>query len=144
METAVVIVDKLGIDVKIRAHINIQNHKNPEYEIGGKIADRAEPTTKNIKRGISNVFDDKLGKKGQLRDFQNVGLIIDISHYDLTNDNLDAIILQSWAKFGNYKERLKTLYFVHKNNAIELDDSLMNGSYEKYRNEVLKIRKGKK
>ena len=144
VETAVVIVDKLGIDVKIRAHINIQNHKNPEYEIGGKIADRAEPTTKNIKRGISNVFDDKLGKKGQLRDFQNVGLIIDISHYDLTNDNLDAIILQSWAKFGNYKERLKTLYFVHKNNAIELDDSLMNGSYEKYRNEVLKIRKGKK
>lgn len=144
VETAMVIVDKLGIDVKIRAHINIQNHKNPEYEINGKLADRAEPTTKNIKRGISNVFDDKLGKKGQLRGFQNVGLIIDISHYDLTNDNLDAIILQSWAKFRNYKERLKTLYFVHKNNAIELDNSLMNGSYEKYRNEVLKIRKGKK
>lgn len=144
VETAMVIVDNLGINVTIRAHINIQNHKNPEYEINGKLADRAEPTTKNIKRGISNVFDDKLGKKGQLRDFQNVGLIIDISHYDLTNANLDAIILQSWAKFRNYKERLKTLYFVHKNNAIELDNSLMNGSYEKYRNEVLKIRKGKK
>ena len=45
VETAMVIVDKLGVDVKIRAHINIQNHKNPEYEIGGKVADRKETSS---------------------------------------------------------------------------------------------------
>lgn len=144
VETAMVIVDNLGMDVKIRAHINLQNHKNPEYEINGKLADRAEPTSKNIKRGISNVFDDKLGKNGQLRGFENVALIIDISHYELTNENIDNVASQSWSKFKNYKERLKTLYLIHKNNVIELDNSLMDSSFERYRKEILKIRKGKK
>ena len=39
---------------------------------------------------------------------------------------------------------VKQLYFVYNNKAIELDNSLMNISYEKYRNEVVKIRKSKK
>ena len=145
VETAVVIVDKLGIDVKIRAHINIQNHKNPEYEIGGKIADRAEPTTKNIKRGISNTFDDKLGKGKQLRDFEKVGIVIDISHYDLTNENMETIISQSWQRFKHYNQyNLKKVIFVHKNNAVILEEKLLNKGYEQYKLEFLQIKKSKK
>lgn len=55
VETAMVIVDKLGIDVKIRAHINssiVERHKNPEYEINGKIADRKEQKGKNINSNL--------------------------------------------------------------------------------------------
>ena len=145
VETAMVIVDKLGIDVKIRAHINIQNHKNPEYEIGGKIADRAEPTTKNIKRGISNTFDDKLGKGKQLRDFEKVGIVIDISHYDLTNENMETIISQSWQRFKHYNQyNLKKVIFVHKNNAVILEEKLLNKGYEQYKLEFLQIKKSKK
>jgi len=40
------------------------------------------------------------------------------------------------------QENERALKFNFK--AIELDNSLMNISYEKYRNEVVKIRKGKK
>lgn len=147
-ETAMVIVDKLGIDVKIRAHINssiVEGHKNPEYEINGKIADRAEPTTKNPKRGISNTFDDKLGKGKQLRGFEKVGLVIDISYYDLTNENIDAIISQSWQRFKHYNQyNLKEVIFVHKNNAVILEENLLKKGFEYYKLEFLKIRKSKK
>lgn len=148
VETAMVIVDKLGIDVKIRAHINssiVEGHKNPEYEINGKIADRAEPTTKNPKRGISNTFDDKLGKGKQLRGFEKVGLVIDISYYDLTNENIDAIISQSWQRFKHYNQyNLKEVIFVHKNNAIIMEENLLKKGFEHYKLEFLKIRKSKK
>lgn len=148
VETAMVIVDKLEIDVKIRAHINssiVEGHKNPEYEINGKIADRAEPTTKNLKRGISNTFDDKLGKGKQLRGFEKVGLVIDISYYDLTNENIDAIISQSWQRFKHYNQyNLKEVIFVHKNNAIIMEENLLKKGFEHYKLEFLKIRKSKK
>ena len=45
IETAMVVVDKLNIDVKIRAHIDVESFKNPEYLIEGKIADRKEITS---------------------------------------------------------------------------------------------------
>lgn len=58
VKTAMVIVDKLGIDVKIRTHIDsnvVKGHKNPEYEIGGKIADRKEvPSYTSIKSNLEN------------------------------------------------------------------------------------------
>ena len=57
VETAMVIVDKLGIDVKIRAHIDsniVKGHKNPEYEINGKIADRKEQKGKNINSNLES------------------------------------------------------------------------------------------
>lgn len=145
VETAMVIVDKLRTDVKIRAHINLQNHKNPEYEINGKLADRAEPTSKNVKRGITNAFDDKLGKGKQLRDFEKVGLVIDISHYELNNENIDAIVSQSWSKFNLYnKTNLKEVIFVHKNNAVIMEENLLKKGFEHYKLEFLKIRKSKK
>lgn len=57
VETAMVIVDKLGIDVKIRAHIDsniVKGHKNPEYEINRKIADRKEQKGKNINSNLES------------------------------------------------------------------------------------------
>ena len=57
VETAMVIVDKLGVDVKIRAHIDsniVKGHKNPEYEINGKIADRKEQKGKNINSNLES------------------------------------------------------------------------------------------
>lgn len=148
VETAMVVVDNLGMDVKIRAHINstiVEGHKNPEYEINGKIADRAEPTSKNIKRGISNTFDDKLGKGKQLRDFEKVGLVIDISHYELTNENMEAMISQSWQRFKHYNQyNLKEVIFVHKNNAVILEEALLKKGFEHYKLAFLQIKKSKK
>lgn len=143
IETAMVIADKLAINVKIRPHINIQNHKNPEYEINGIIADRAEPKSENIKRGIANAFDDKLGKGKQLRNFDRVMLAVDISSYDLSNKNIEDIINQSWQKFKHYSNKnLEGFIIIHKNNALLINKSIQN--YEAYRSEIMKIRKGKK
>ena len=63
LKSAIVIADNLGVSMNIRPHLEIQNHKNPEYEMKGIIGDRGEPKSDNIKKGISNTFDKKLGKK---------------------------------------------------------------------------------
>jgi hypothetical protein len=57
------VAHNLGVSMNIRPHIIIEGYKNPEYEMKGIIGDRGEPKSDNIKKGISNTFDKKLGKK---------------------------------------------------------------------------------
>ena len=117
VETAVVIVDKLGIDVKIRAHINIQNHKNPEYEIGGKIADRKEVSSyTSIKSNLETAR-----KQG------NQSIVYDITKFQ--NWNAYEITKNLKGKIMNFKDKdwLHKIYFVNGNKAISFTkDELMN------------------
>ena len=108
VETAVVIVDKLGIDVKIRAHINIQNHKNPEYEIGGKIADRKEVSSyTSIKSNLETAR-----KQG------NQSIVYDITKFQ--NWKANEITKNLKGKIMNFKDKdwLHEIYFVNGNKAI--------------------------
>ena len=117
VETAMVIVDKLGIDVKIRAHINIQNHKNPEYEIGGKIADRKEVSSyTSIKSNLETAR-----KQG------NQSIVYDITKFQ--NWNAYEITKNLKGKIMNFKDKdwLHEIYFVNGNKAISFTkDKLMN------------------
>ena len=108
METAMVIVDKLGIDVKIRAHINIQNHKNPEYEISGKIADRKETSSYTSIR--SNL--ETARKQG------NQSIVYDITKFK--NWKANEITKNLKGKIMNFKDKnwLYEIYFVNGNKAI--------------------------
>lgn len=54
IETAMIIVEKLEKDVFVRPHIEVQNHKNPEYLIDGKLADRKEQKGKNISSNLNS------------------------------------------------------------------------------------------
>ena len=108
VETAMVIVDKLGIDVKIRAHINIQNHKNPEYEIGGKIADRKEVSSyTSIKSNLETAR-----KQG------NQSIVYDITKFQ--NWKANEITKNLKGKIMNFKDKdwLHEIYFVNGNKAI--------------------------
>lgn len=55
MYSAKIIADKLGINVNIHPHLNIDNHKKPEYEINGVIGDGTNRTG-DIKNFIGNSF----------------------------------------------------------------------------------------
>ena len=121
VETAMVIVDKLGIDVKIRAHIDsnvVKGHKNPEYEIGGKIADRKETSSyTSIKSNLENAR-----KQG------NQSIVYDITKFQ--NWNAYEITKNLKGKIMNFKDKdwLHEIYFVNGNNkAISFTkDELMN------------------
>ena len=120
METAMVIVDKLGIDVKIRAHIDsnvVKGHKNPEYEIGGKIADRKETSSyTSIKSNLENAR-----KQG------NQSIVYDITKFQ--NWNAYEITKNLKGKIMNFKDKdwLHEIYFVNGNKAISFTkDELMN------------------
>ena len=120
VETAMVIVDKLGIDVKIRAHIDsnvVKGHKNPEYEIGGKIADRKETSSyTSIKSNLENAR-----KQG------NQSIVYDITKFQ--NWNAYEITKNLKGKIMNFKDKdwLHEIYFVNGNKAISFTkDELMN------------------
>ena len=121
VETAMVIVDKLGIDIKIRAHIDsnfVKEHKNPEYEIGGKIADRKEVSSyTSIKSNLENAR-----KQG------NQSIVYDITKFQ--NWNAYEITKNLKGKIMNFKDKdwLHEIYFVNGNNkAISFTkDELMN------------------
>ena len=120
VKTAMVIVDKLGIDVKIRAHIDsnvVKGHKNPEYEIGGKIADRKEVSSyTSIKSNLENAR-----KQG------NQSIVYDITKFQ--NWNAYEITKNLKGKIMNFKDKdwLHEIYFVNGNKAISFTkDELMN------------------
>ncbi|WP_372473325.1 phage minor head protein [Capnocytophaga sp. ARDL2] len=108
VETARVIVDHLGIDVKIRAHINLQNHKNPEYEINGKLADRKETSSyTSIKSNLETAR-----KQG------NQSIVYDITKFK--DWKASEITKNLKGKIMNYKQAdwLHEIYFVNGNKAI--------------------------
>ena len=111
VETAMVIVDKLKTDVKIRAHIDsniVKGHKNPEYEINGKIADRKEVSSyTSIK---SNLETAK--KQG------NHSIVYDVTNFNDWKAN--EITKNLKGKIMNFKDKdwLHEIYFVNGNKAI--------------------------
>ncbi|HIB37967.1 phage minor head protein [Mesonia sp.] len=135
-----IIVDQLQLNVKLRPHQNITGKKNPELEIKGIKGDHVRPRSKNLKRGISNAFDDKLGKKGQLREEKKSFVVIGFT-YELTNGNLGALAQQSWSKFNKYKN-LDFIIINSKKNSIKIERKVLKKGYENYVSEIFKIRKG--
>ena len=111
VETAMVIVDKLGVDVKIRAHIDsnvVTGHKNPEYEIGGKIADRKETSSyTSIKSNLETAR-----KQG------NQSIVYDVTNFKDWKAN--EITKNLKGKIMNFKGKgwLHEIYFVNGNKAI--------------------------
>ena len=124
VETAMVIVDKLGIDVKIRAHIDsnvAKGHKNPEYEIGGKIADRKEVSSyTSIKSNL-----DTARKQG------NQSIVYDITKFK--GWNAYEITKNLKGKILNFKDKnwLHEIYFTNGIKAISFTKNELINEYDK-------------
>jgi SPP1 gp7 family putative phage head morphogenesis protein len=59
ISSAVKIIDKLEISVKIRPHVIIDDFKNPEYLIEGKIGDRKEQSGKGVSSNLASAKAQK-------------------------------------------------------------------------------------
>ena len=124
VETAMVIVDKLGVDVKIRAHIDsnvVKGHKNPEYEIGGKIADRKEVSSyTSIKSNL-----DTARKQG------NQSIVYDITKFK--GWNAYEITKNLKGKILNFKDKnwLHEIYFTNGIKAISFTKNELINEYDK-------------
>ena len=108
LKSAIVIADNLGVSMNIRPHLEIQNHKNPEYEIKGNIADRKESISyTGIKKNL------------EYAKAQGVGTIV----YDITDFKgwkASDITKHLKGKILNFKDKewLREIFFINGDNAI--------------------------
>lgn len=108
VKSAKIIANKLGVSVKIRPHINLQGHKNPEYEIKKLLADRKE--TKSYTGIKSNLESAK--KQG------NNIVVFDISNFE--NWNAQQIVRSLKGKLSSFNDRewLKETYIIYNKNTV--------------------------
>lgn len=112
VESAMVIVDNLKMDVSIRAHLNVQKHKNPEYYINGLVSDLKYIDSVN---GVTNAINSA---KEQFKNFEKHSLVIDISKTLITPAQLIKQLNNKITKTRGRK--IQELIFVCRNKAILL------------------------
>lgn len=133
------IAKDLNISSQVIAHVNVEGFKNPEIKIADTRGDRVAPVSKNIRRATSNIFDDKLGKDGQLRDEEQTFIIIDI-WFDVNNKNVNDFASQSWSKVSHYKKL--TRLFLHNNGKASVIERIdMDKDYATYADAIAKALK---
>lgn len=115
IQTAKTVVDNLGINMKLRPHLdtNIVPGSNPEYEIRGGLADRKADFKPGNYRGINSAFD-KAKKQG---------LEYIVFDFNQSFTSLDITEVNRWVK-SNVNERrgkqYKSIIFVWKRKAVEV------------------------
>lgn len=113
VESAMIIVDSLKVDVSIRAHLNVQKYKNPEYNINGKISDLKTNFKENNYNGILRAFESAKDQGCKSIAF------------DLTNSFKNLDIHHLWRKINSgYSSKKGTSFeeiiIVYKTKAIRL------------------------
>ena len=141
-ESAKIIVEELKVNIGIRPHINIDGYKNPEYLIKNVIGDLAVRDTKNLRSFISNTFDSKLGKDGQLRDLEQCFVVFNFQNATFNNENISGMSRQLWSKFQHYKS-VNNLYLINGSNAVKIDREVIKKGFGVFKSEVENINNSK-
>lgn len=133
------IVDNHNTNIWIRPHINLDKFKNPELWDGKIIGDITVRQTSNVSRYVSNSFDSKYGKNGQLKGLNNSFIALSLNNLKLTNSSFDLLSKQLWAKFKHYRT---CSYIIIENtgNTVRLERKLLKGNYADFRKEVYSIK----
>jgi hypothetical protein len=134
-----IIVDKLGVSIKIRPHVDIKNVKNPEYLIDGVVGDQVVRKATNLKGFINNTFSDKLRKDGQLRETVKCFLVFDFKNATFGNTEIEIVAKQLWAKFNSYK-KVDKLYLINDNKAVKIDRKIIKQGYESFKTEIANLK----
>lgn len=133
------IVNHTNTNLWIRPHINSDKFKNAELWDGKMLGDITVRQTKNISRYISNSFDSKYGKNGQLRDADKSFIVLSLNKLKLDNSSLDLLSKQLWAKFKHYKS-CDYVIIENAGKVVKLEKNLIQGSYADFRKEVISIK----
>jgi hypothetical protein len=117
----------------------LDKFKNAELWDGKMLGDITVRQTANISRYVSNSFDSKYGKNGQLRDADKSFTVLSLNKLKLDNSSLDLLSKQLWAKFKHYKT---CSYVIIENSGeiVKLNENLIKGSYAYFRKEVISIK----
>lgn len=124
---AKILVDQLGISVKIKAHSEfIKSRKNPEYEINGLNSD-----LKNIEsiKGIANSFDNAKKQMGIGKNHYSIVFNLD----NIKKIKLEDITNQLSNKFSpNRGKNIDQVFFIRNGKAVELTrDNILKKEYKK-------------
>lgn len=93
----------------------------------------------NVSRYVSNSFDSKYGKNGQLRDANSSFIVLSLNNLKLNNTNLNILSRQLWAKFKHY-ETCSYIVIESSGKILKLNKKLIKGSYADFRKEVISIK----
>ena len=119
MYSAKVIADKLGISINIRPHLDLKEHKNPEYEINGVIGDGTNRTG-NLKNFIGNSFVNKLTKGGQLYDLEKTFIVANCGELkEVSKKEFKAFSNDIFFKMLN-TPKVEILYILYNGKAIRI------------------------
>lgn len=133
------IIDTIKTELWIRPHINLDKFKNPELWDGKMVGDITVMRSNNVSRYVSNSFDSKYGKNGQLRDVNSSFIVLSLNNLKLNNTNLNILSRQLWAKFKHY-ETCSYIVIESSGKVLKLNKKLIKGSYADFRKEVISIK----
>ena len=122
--SAKLIADNFKAKIQILPHYEEQ--KNPEFKFSGSIGDKTIIRTKNISSYIDNTFKNKLGKKGQLRDFEKSFILFDFNS-SLTDDNIHSVAAKLNSRLKNPKG-LQFIMIQNDNKIVKINKSKFNYS----------------
>jgi hypothetical protein len=139
---ATILVNELGVSIKIRPHVRIDKFKNPELLIDGVVGDLAVRKSDDLRKFVSNTFDTKLGKKGQLRETTKCFIVFDFENATFDNQQISEVSRQLWSKFGAYK-KVNELYLINDNKAVKIDRETIKEGFNSFKTKVEVIKNSK-
>lgn len=111
---------KFKKDVFINAHTYVNKKKNPEYFFDKTIGDLHEVKGTDVRKSISNAFDSKVGKDGQMTALKKCWIGIDFQE-KLTIDNVNGMVAQLVPKL-EIKDNVKFMILKNGNKIYRLDN----------------------
>lgn len=110
---------ELKRDIEILEHIEgVPGKKNPEYRIGGVIADRVQFDGENLRDHVSRHFTKKAGQKGQMKDFDECIIIFDLLG-KLDEQMVDGLVGQLNSKMKDYS-KVSSVIFINNGKVLEV------------------------
>lgn len=134
VEFSVPLLQTYKKDIEIREHSYDKGVKNPEFKYSGVTGDAHRIQSDNLRRSISNAFDSKLKKNGQLNGYKKCFIGIDFNG-KLTDTNIAGAAAQLYSKITSNKT-VKFVILRMEDNAIRINSNKL--TFEKLLNQMRK------
>lgn len=128
LKSAIITANELNENINIRAHLEIDGCKNPEYEMLKMIGDGTHREG-NVKNFVGNSFTNKLGENGQLQALDKTFIILNFGEINnLSNKEFKSIAGSTHNQLKKY-QTVQFLIFIYNNKAIKVERSLITEDF---------------